>query len=95
MPTCGVGDEGLDSERARDHPERHPRGLATSGSAHRPILHADEYGPDQVDVAQAQRGRPDPELLGASEGFAFPALLLPLNKLSPAHVFRQRQPPWM
>ena len=71
-----MGSKSLDSERAREHPKRHSRGVATSGSAHRPVLHGHAHRARQVDVAEAQRDRPDIQLLGSCDS---PGLLGILN----------------
>ena len=55
--------------------------MFTLFSAHLPVLHAHEYGADQVHVAEPQRDDPDPELLGTSKDFVGTSLLLSLDEL--------------
>ena len=71
----------LHPHRNAQHYERHVRSARPLRGPHVEVLQAHHHRGHQVDVAEGQRGCPDPELLGTRKGFAGAALSLHADKL--------------
>ena len=84
----------LHPQRSSEHPERHMGAARARFTTDGEVLQPHAHRGDQVDVAEEQRGRPDPELLHPSEGlknseFRYRRLgILPLLQIDPLYVFR-------
>ena len=81
MHTCPMRTQGLDPERKTQHRKSNICSTSPLRSSHAEVLHAHHHRGHQVDVAEGQRGRPDPELLGTCKGLVAAALGLHADKL--------------
>ena len=86
MCTCQMREHCLHPRRKAQHCERHVRSVRPLGGPHVEVLQAHHHRGHQIDVAEGQRGCPDPELLGTCKGLVGTALGLHADKLLAACV---------